>query len=156
MKRIAVISVFVVLLIAYLIWRVQPEQVLKRRCKSVIALADQASGGVGLFDVSRLEKLLGDHINFQIEVVSSEIHSANRIEALSGYQWIAENVKKSDFEIEEFTSIEIEEDKARVKSRVQAVLEMPEIRMMDGVYLVEFGWLKDEKGDWRLIEVVWK
>lgn len=156
MKRALIIAGVVVLLLAYIVWRSQPEQVLKRRSKALIGMADQVSGGVGLFDLNRLEGLIADELRFQVDVVSGEFESASLAEVVSGYQWMGENTRKSDFKIEEFKSISIDGDRARVKCRVEGVLEMSDIRMMEGLHRVEFAWRKDKRGDWRLEELVWK
>ena len=156
LKQYAIAGAILVLLVGFLIWRGQPEQVLKRRSKALIEMANQASSGVGIFDLNRLEGLIDQELKYQIDAVSEEGGSAYVAEVVSGYQWMGENVEKSEFEIQEFTSLQIEGDRALVKMQVQSVLEMKGIRMMDGVQFVEFTWSKNDRGDWRLSEMLWK
>ena len=156
MKRNLIIAGAAVLLIGYLIWRAQPEQVLKRRCDLLISMADSVAGGTGFFDLNRLEGLLADRVAVEVEQVSTERERFGQVEVITGYQWLGENVQKSSFDIIEFTSIDIQDDKATVKTRVEGMLEMPDIRMMDGEYFVEFQWKKDERDEWRLVALIWK
>ena len=156
MKRNIGIAVAAVLLIGFFVWRAQPQQVVKRKSKELIGMADQVGGGVGLFDFSNLETLLDAQIEFEVEAVSRERETVGSVEVISAYQWLGENVKKSEFEISSFDSIQINGDQATVKTQVEGLLEMEDIRMLDGTYFVEFGWRKDEKGDWRLTELIWK
>lgn len=156
LKHYAIIGAVVIALIGFLIWRAQPEQVIKRRSKALIEMADQVSGGVGLFDLNRLEGLIDRELKYEVQAVSEKPGTAYVAEVVSGYHWMSENVQKSDFKIEEFTSVVIEGDTARVKMQVQSVLDMKGIRMMDGIQFVEFGWRKNDRGDWRLSEMIWK
>ena len=156
MKRKLLIIGVLLVVMGYLYWRTQPEQVIKRRSKSLIEMADQVSEGAGLFDIKRLEGLIGHQLKYQVDAYSSQRASANQAEVLSAYQWMGDNTKKSEFKIEEITGLSIEGNDARLKCRVVGILEMNDIRMMEGLHLVEFGWCRDSKGHWRLVELVWK
>lgn len=155
MKRKLLIVGVLLVVISYLYWRSQPEQVIKRRSKALIEMADQASEGAGLFDIKRLEGLIGQQLKYQVDAVSSRSASTSQAEVLSAYQWMGDNTRKSEFKIEEITGLSIEGNDARLKCRVVGILEMNDIRMMEGLHLVEFGWRKDSRGDWRLVELVW-
>lgn len=156
MKRNLMIVGVLLVLIGYLYWRTLPEQVIKRRSKALIEMADQVSEGAGLFNIKRLEGLIGQQLEYQVDAVSSQSASTSQAEVLSAYQWMGDNTKKSQFKIEDITGLSIEGDDARLKCRVVGILEMNDIRMMEGMHLVEFGWRKDARGEWRLVELVWK
>ena len=155
MRKFAPIAAAVIagmLVIGYLVWRSQPEQVLKRQCKTLMGMADEVGNGVGIFDIKRLENLLADQVVFQIDVVDEEPFRAGQIEVISAYRWLGGNVEKSNFMIVEFTSVEIEGDEARLDLKVAGTLEMPDMRMLEGEHAAGFLWQKDEEGDWRLTE----
>lgn len=155
MKRILLIVGVVVVILLYVVWRGQTEQVLKRHSKNLISLADQVGGGIGLFDVNRLEGLLAEEVTFEIEIVADEPFSAGRIEVLSAYRWLGSNVQKSDFKIAEFTNVQIDGDRATLELQVEGMLEMPDMRMLEGDHSVVLDWHKDERGDWQLERFVW-
>ncbi|MDX1680923.1 MAG: hypothetical protein R3242_09350 [Akkermansiaceae bacterium] len=155
MKRYLPMLGLVVLAIAFLVWRSLPEQVIKRRCKALIELLDQMDAGASVFDYNRLDGLLADRIEFRIDLLEEELVSADREQALSAYRWMSDEVKRSSFSIAEFRDIEFEGDEARVRMEVESVVEMPDIRSLDGRHACEFLWQRDGKGDWRLEGLSW-
>jgi len=156
MKRVAIIVVVAVLLLGYWFWRSRDQQVIKRQCKALIEMADQVDGGVGIFDVKRLEGLLADSILFEIDAVGPDAMQVNEIDVISAYQWLGGNAQKADFKITEFVSITIEKDRAFVKAKVDGILEMPDMRMLEGSHSCDFTWEKSGKGDWLLIGFVFR
>lgn len=156
MKRKLIILAILVIITGVLIWRAQPEQVLKRRSKDLIGMANSVSIGAGVFDLNRLKALLADEVALEIEQVSMDREVVAEDQVISTYQWLGENVKRSSFEILEFVGIDIHGSHATIKTRVVGVLEMENIRSMDGEYLVTFGWRKDARGDWVLADLIWE
>lgn len=154
MKRNLIILAVLVIITGVLIWRSQPEQVLKRRSKDLIGMANSVSVGPGIFDLNRLKMLLADEVALEIEQVSKDRKVVAEAQVISAYQWLGENVKRSSFEIVEFVGIDIDGSQATIKARVEGVIETENIRSMDGEYLVTFVWRKDARGDWVLAELI--
>lgn len=154
MKRNLIILAVLVIITGVLIWRSQPEQVLKRRSKDLIGMANSVSVGPGVFDLNRLKILLADEVALEIEQVSKDRKVVAEAQVISAYQWLGENVNRSSFEIVEFVGIDIDGSQATIKARVGGVLEMENIRSMEGEYLVTFGWGKDARGDWVLAQLI--
>lgn len=154
MKRNLIILAVLVIITGVLIWRSQPEQVLKRRSKDLIGMANSVSVGPGIFDLNRLKILLADEVALEIEQVSKDRKVVAEAQVISAYQWLGENVKRSSFEIVEFVGIDIDGSQATIKARVEGVIETENIRSMDGEYLVTFVWRKDARGDWVLAELI--
>ena len=154
MKRNLIILAVLVIITGVLIWRSQPEQVLKRRSKDLIGMANSVSVGPGIFDLNRLKMLLADEVALEIEQVSKDRKVVAEAQVISAYQWLGENVKRSSFEIVEFVGIDIDGSQAIIKARVEGVIETENIRSMDGEYLVTFVWRKDARGDWVLAELI--
>ena len=150
MKKVIPIVAVVLILFGWVVWRGQDKQVLKRQCKTLIAMADQVSGGIGIFDVNRLDGLLSDEVTFNIDILADEPFRAGKAEVLAAYQWLGGNVQKSKFRITEFHAVPIDDGKAEVQTRVEGMLEMPEMRMIDGAHAVDFTWEKTEDGAWKL------
>ncbi|MGB0291710.1 MAG: hypothetical protein ACPGIA_03935 [Luteolibacter sp.] len=154
MKRNLIILAVLVIITGVLIWRSQPDQVLKRRSKDLIGMANSVSVGPGIFDLNRLKILLADEVALEIEQVSKDRKVVAEAQVISAYQWLGENVKRSSFEIVEFVGIDIDGSQATIKARVEGVIETENIRSMDGEYLVTFVWRKDARGDWVLAELI--
>lgn len=154
MKRNLIILAVLVIITGVLIWRSQPDQVLKRRSKDLIGMASSVSVGAGIFDLNRLKILLADEVALEIEQVSNDRKVVAEAQVISAYQWLGENVKRSSFEIVEFVGIDIDGSQAIIKARVEGVIETENIRSMDGEYLVTFVWRKDARGDWVLAELI--
>ena len=154
MKRNLIILAVLVIITGVLIWRSQPDQVLKRRSKDLIGMASSVSVGAGIFDLNRLKILLADEVALEIEQVSKDRKVVAEAQVISAYQWLGENVKRSSFEIVEFVGIDIDGSQATIKARVEGVIETENIRSMDGEYLVTFVWRKDARGDWVLAELI--
>ena len=154
MKRNLIILAVLVIITGVLIWRSQPDQVLKRRSKDLIGMASSVSVGAGIFDLNRLKILLADEVALEIEQVSNDRKVVAEAQVISAYQWLGENVKRSSFEIVEFVGIDIDGSQATIKARVEGVIETENIRSMDGEYLVTFVWRKDARGDWVLAELI--
>lgn len=154
MKRNLIILTVLVIITGVLIWRSQPDQVLKRRSKDLIGMVNSVSVGPGIFDLNRLKILLADEVALEIEQVSKDREVVTEAQVISAYQWLGENVKRSSFEIVEFVGINIDGSQAAIKARVEGVIEMENIRSMEGEYLVTFGWGKDARGDWVLAQLI--
>ena len=156
MKKNIIIAAVLLLGLVFFIWRSQPKQVIKRQSEELISMADKISSGVGLFDFNKLESLLAPQVDFEVEEVSSERQTVGSVEVISAYQWLGDNIKKSEFKVVSIDSIQIKGDAAKVKMQVKGLLEIPEMRMMDDTYFVELAWESDDKGDWRLTELIWE
>lgn len=154
MKRKLIMVAVLVLLLGYWVWRSREVEVIKRQCKTFISMADSVDGGVGLFNVNRLESLLAESIRFHIEAVEREPFQVGKIEVISGYQWLAKKAQKADFKIAEFKAITIAGKRAEVRTVVEGILEMPDMRMFDGSQECNFTWIKDQNGKWELSEFV--
>ena len=157
MKRIVLLAGIAVFFIALLVWRSLPNQVLVRHTHAVVDLIDMGKpSGLGIMDMRAMGKLVAEEIDIVTDFMDDEVTTATRGQVEMGYRWIAENAVRSDFKLDEIKDIRIDGDSASVKTRITARLELKDIRMLDGAYAAEFIWRKDDKGDWRLAELVWR
>ncbi len=157
MKRIAIAAAAAVLLAALGYWYFQPEQVLKRRTKSLL---ETLTFDAGTGRVSRhagaysLNKILAPRVRLETPTIGEANGTFDRDELESAFSWLCDQAKQTKFELREIRSMTITGDTAEIVASLDGMVELPAYRPADGAYEVTFDWRKGEDG-WRLESARW-
>ncbi|RYD32604.1 MAG: hypothetical protein EOP85_21575 [Verrucomicrobiaceae bacterium] len=158
MKRPAILLLAAAILVASGVWWFSPEQVLKRKTKSLLSTLTMESG-VGA--VSRqagaysLNAILAEEVELENPTISEANGTFQRNELESAYSWLSNQAKQTRFELLYFRSVKIEDKEATVELTLQGLVELPNYRPADGSYDAVFEWRQEEDG-WRLHRAAWK
>jgi len=75
-----------------------------------------------------------------------------RDDIVTGYVMLTRRIRKSRFDLHRYESIRIDGEAADVEFSVKGLVELPEIRILDGEYRMVFRWVQQD-GEWRLAGV---
>ena len=150
---------FLILAGLFLAWWFQPANVLKRRIGS---LFDTAEVPVTMSDLARSSRgpNVADYFAERVEIgapdqVDERIRDSYHRDDIAGiYSAVARSCSQISIEKPEFESIEIDGSTARVRVRVDIIVELPSRRPVDGIQIMEMTWEKPEN-DWRLSSISW-
>lgn len=150
MKRMTFILVALLVAVALLFWWCSPAQMLKRRTASLIGLMDRSGAGEArVMDVNTLQGLLADQVSMELSFRTGLDRMVSREDIVSGYVMLRKRVRKAGFEVLDHDSIHIHGGEADVALTLKGLVELPEIRILDGEYRMVFRW-REQDGQWRL------
>ena len=157
MKRFALPVVLLALLGAFAFWWFSPVQIVKRLTQTMLeTLTLEAGSGrsgrqMGVYSINAL-------LAPEVELKSADIDRANgtfeRSEIESAFSWLCEQAKQTRFDLKDFRSVKITGDQADVAFSAEVLVELPNARLAEGLYQVEFRWLREDE-TWRLSRAVW-
>jgi ketosteroid isomerase-like protein len=158
MRRFAFFAAVAVIAAGFLFWWFSPGQVVKRRTKNLIDLANleagtgTASRALGTFT---LTKLLDDPVALSVPSVEEANGRFARQELEAGYQWFCRSAKESRVKVTGFDEISVVGDEATVRATLDAQVVFPTYRPSDGPVQATSEWRKRDDG-WRLVRLVWE
>lgn len=157
MKRIGLPIVVLALLGAFLFWWFSPSQVLKRRTDSLLqTLTLEAGSGKATRQagVYSLNALLASEVELETAVPAEANGTFERSELESAFSWLCEQAKETRFERVGIRNIRIDGDSAVVECVLEATVELPSHRPVDGRHLAALHWIREDNV-WRLSKAVW-
>lgn len=157
MKRIGLPLVIIALLGAFLFWWFSPVQVVKRRTATLLqTLTLDASSGKATRQagVYSLNALLASEVELETPTLSEANGSFERSDLESAYSWLCEQARETRFELAGIRSIRIDGDAAVVECVLDAMVELPSHRPVDGRHRATLHWAREENV-WRLSKAVW-
>lgn len=159
MKRFLPPLAFLLVFAGFLVWWFQPANVVKRRTD---ALLETAAVPASMSELARTTR--GPNIG---EFLAANVCISGPDEAEEGfggtmdrdrlaglYSSIARYCRQVTFEDPVFESVTIEDGKATVDLTVDALVELPDRRPVDGRQDVTLTWTKSE-GPWKLTGFTW-
>ena len=153
MKKAGFIFAAVLVLIAALFWWFSPTQTLKRKTTSLLELMNLSGGGEArMLEVNALRGMLAENVVMELSFRTGLDPVVGRDDIVTGYVMLTRRIQKSRFDLHGFESIRINGDAAEVEFSVKGLVELPEIRILDGEYRMEFRWILQD-GEWRLAAV---
>lgn len=158
MKRYAIFVLTVILVAALGFWWFSPEQLLKRRSKTLLSTLT-LNAGTGIpgrqMGTYSLNALLASEVELENPTIREARGNFDRSEIESAYSWLCNQAKQTRFELERFHKITVTGDKATVELTLIGLVELPNYRPADGKYDATFDWVKAKDG-WRLTRASWK
>ncbi|RPJ33841.1 MAG: hypothetical protein EHM17_08855 [Verrucomicrobiaceae bacterium] len=157
MKRLLVPAAVAVLMAGFAFWWFSPEQVLKRRTRSLLETLTM-DAGTGLssrqMGVYSLNALLAPEVQLDTPTIEQANGTFERQDLESAFSWLCRQAKQTRFELERIDSITVSGGTGEVACVLEAVVELPTYRPADGLYQVRFFWRRGEDG-WRLERAMW-
>ncbi|MFC7337214.1 hypothetical protein ACFQY0_08495 [Haloferula chungangensis] len=143
----------------FLGWWFQPENVLKRR---IASLFDTAEVPITMSELSRSSRgpNVAEYLSERIDVgapdqVDSRLRDSYHHDDLAGiYSAVARRCSQISIEAPTFESIEIDGNTARVRLRVDIIVEFSDRRPVDGIQVMDMTWEKPEN-HWQLSSISW-
>lgn len=157
MKRLSILGAVLLMLAAFLFWWFSATQVLKRRTQSFLDVMtmDAGTGKSGRqLGVYRLNSLLAEEVELNTPTIEQANGTFARSELESGFSWISQQAKQTRFILNEIQSVDVASDRGKVVFLIEALVELPAYRPVDGNFQVTFHWQR-EKDDWRLTRADW-
>jgi hypothetical protein len=157
MKRIWICVFIIVLSAAFALWWFSPKQVLKRRTVSLLETLTLDSGtsrNGRKLAVYSLNALLASEVTLENPAISEANGTFERQEMESAFSWICQQAKQTRFELEDIESVSISGDTGDVACVLEALVELPNVRLADGIYQARFSWRREDH-QWRLERAVW-
>lgn len=159
MKRILMVILGVVVAGAFVAWWFSPTQVLQRRVSSLL---DTASVPPGMSDAGRKARgaHLAKYLSRQVAVHPPESFDAPvtgsvaRDTASALYSGAASYCKEITFADLTFDDVQPNGETATITFRVDAIVDLPTRRPVDGILNVDSHWEKVD-GAWLLTELSW-
>ena len=157
MKRALIIATVLILAVGFGVWWFSPTQVVKRRTTELLDTMSFGEGtgkparGLRVYAISRM---LDEVVHLETPTISEANGTFERSELESGFSFLLNRAKRSEFSVEDFSSVTVDGDSATVVFTVEALVELPTYRPADGRYEVEFSWKRAEDG-WRLSRAKW-
>lgn len=157
MKRLALAALVLALFGALSHWWFLPTQVLKRRTSHILhtltleAGSSRSSRQLGVY---ALNALLATSVQLDTPTLPDANGTFDRSEVESAFSWLCEQAKQSHFKLEKFHSVLIDGDQADVAFAIEALVELPGSRPVEGSYEVTFRW-QLEQDSWRLTRANW-
>ena len=158
MKRLIISLAILALLGGFATWWFSDTQVLKRRTQALLTTLtlDSGTGKVGRqMGAYSLNALLASEVALDTPTIKEANGSFQRDELESIYSWLCNQAKETRFELQDFHSITVNGDKAKVDLTLIGLVVLPNYRPADGTYAVTFDWQKDKDG-WRLTRASWQ
>jgi hypothetical protein len=157
-KRYAIPFLILAIFVAFACWWFSTTQVLKRRTETLLSTLTMQSGSsspsrqMGGYS---LNGLLAAQVGLENPVLKEADGTFDRTEIESAYSWLATQAKQTLFENPDYHSITVDGEKARIELSLEAMVELPTYRPVDGKYEATMDWVKEEDG-WRLSHASWK
>jgi hypothetical protein len=158
MKKAAFAVLIAALVAAFAFWWFSPTQVLKRRTRDLLkALTiESATGQAGRqLGVYSLTPLLASEVELESESNQEANGRFDRAELESVYASLCQHAKQTHFKIEKFDRVAVSGGQAEVELTLQALVELQNIRPVDGRHEARLHWMKDKDG-WRLVRAFWR
>ena len=158
MKKLIIVITTAALLLVLGIWWFSSSQVVKRRTEKLLQILSFEVGedkGGRQMGVYSLNAILASEVSLTAASIPEANGSFPRAEMESAYSWLGQQAKQTFFEIEKIDSIKIDEAQATVNFTIEALVELPSHRPVDGHYQVLFKW-QNLKDGWRLCEAQWE
>lgn len=158
MKRIWLIIIPILLVLALGLWWFSPEQVIKRRSNNlmeVLTLPEGTGTPMRQAKVFSLNAMMAPEVEIAAPQIPDAHGTFDKQEIESAFSWICRHAKRADFEIAEFRRVEIDGDRAVANFRAEGFLELPAYRPADGFHDVTVHWVKGADG-WRFNRIEWR
>jgi hypothetical protein len=158
MKRFASFAITIATLATLGIWWFSPEQVIKRRCKTLLnTLTLEATTGIPgrHMKTYQLNSLLANEVTLENPTIREAQGTFDRADLESGFSWLCNQAKQTHFKLERFHKINVTGNKATVELTLTALVELPTYRPADGSYDATFEWIRDDDA-WQLTRANWK
>jgi hypothetical protein len=157
MRRYLIPVLVVLVSGAFVMWWFSTSQVLKRRTSSLLETmtieADSGMAGRQMKTYS-LNRLLADSVKMETSEIEAASGTFERNELESGFSWLANQAKETRFEVEDFETIEVDGETAKVVLTLTGLVDLKSYRPVDGKYDVVLDWRKEGDG-WRLTGSSW-
>lgn len=157
MKRLIIPAAALLVLAAFLFWWFSPTQVLKRRTLSLLETLTMDAGtgkSTRQLGAYSLNALLAREVELSTPTIDQANGTFERSELESAFSWLSQQAKQTRFELEEFRSVNISGDRGEVLFSLDALVELPTYRAVDGHFGVTFRWQREEE-TWRLTGAEW-
>ncbi len=158
MKRFASFAITTGTLATLGIWWLSPEQVIKRRCKTLLStLTLDADTGIPgrQMKTYQLSSLLASEVTLENPTIREAQGTFDRPDLESAFSWLCNQAKQTHFKLENFHQIIVTGDKATVELTLTGLVELPTYRPADGSYDATFEWVRDDDA-WQLSRASWK
>lgn len=158
MKKLAILLVLLAILIPAGMWWFSPEQVLMRRTKhlmDVMTISEGTGRPLRQAKVFSMNALLAPEVSLSSPEIPDANGTFDKQEIESAFSWVCGNAKYSEVRVTDFGEITVEGDRAEVEATIEALLELPGTRRVDGSYALTIAWVKAEDG-WRFEKIVAK
>jgi len=157
MKRLALTALILALLGSFIYWWWLPTQVLKRHTSQILhtlTLEPGTGRSARQLGVYALNALLASSVQLDTPTLPGANGTFDRSEIESAFSWLCEQAKQSHFKLEKFHSVTIDGDQADVAFAIEALVELPGSRPVEGHYEVTFRW-QLEHDTWHLTRSNW-
>ena len=157
MKRLALTALILALFGSLIYWWFSPAQVLKRRTSQILhtLTLESGTGRSGRqMGVYALNALLASSVQLDTPTLPDANGTFDRSEVESAFSWLCDQAKQSHFTLEKFHSVVIDGDQADVAFAIDALVELPSSRPVEGRYEVTFRW-QLEQDAWHLTRANW-
>lgn len=160
MRKLLPAFATLILIGLFLGWWYLPQNVLKRR---VANFFDTAAVPVTMSELARSSRgpNIAEYLAKRIEVVAPENveedlrSSYSRDDAAAFYSGAARYSRQISFLEPEFTLVEVTGEKAAVHLKIDAIVELPDRRPVDGIMKAETSWVKVD-GKWQMDGLSWE
>lgn len=105
-----------------------------------------------MLEVNALRGMLAENVVMELSFRTGLDPVVGRDDIVTGYVMLTRRIQKSRFDLHRFEAIRIDGDAAEVEFTVKGLVELPEIRILDGDYRMEFRWVQQD-GEWQLAGV---
>jgi hypothetical protein len=157
MKRLAIPATALLVLAAFLFWWFSPTQVLKRRTLSLLETLTMDAGtgkSTRQLGAYSLNALLAREVELSTPTIDQANGTFERSELESAFSWLCQQAKHTSFELDEFRTVNISGERGEVVFSLDALVELPTYRPVDGRFAVTFRWQREEE-TWRLASAEW-
>lgn len=159
MRKLFPALALLILVGLFLGWWFSPANVLKRR---VTSLFDTAEVPVTMSELARSSRgpNVAGFLTEQIEIgapdhVDDRLRESYHRDDLAGiYTAVARGCRQISLEEPEFVSIEIDGTTAKVRLRIDIIVELPSRRPVDGIQIMDMVWEKPDN-KWQLSRITW-
>jgi hypothetical protein len=144
----------------FVVWWLLPSNVLKRRTGALLRTAEVPRSMTEIGRAARgpnVAKFLAEKVAIQRpEAFAGEVPSTMKRDNVAGlYSAAAKYAVRIVFEAPDFEEVTVDDDRATVRFRVDAIAEFPNRRPADGIQVVDTIWRKVD-GDWQLTSIGWE
>lgn len=157
MRKLGLTLVVFALLGSFAYWWLLPVQVLKRRTEKILhalTLASDSGRANRQTGVYALNAVLSSTVQLDAPTLSEANGTFDRSEVESAFSWLCQKALQTHFVVEKFHSVTIDGDQADVTFAIDALVELPTSRPIDGRYEVTFRWQFEHEA-WHLTRANW-
>lgn len=137
----------------------RPNQVLQRRTRKFLHTLTLVSGSARSdrqLGIYALNGLLASQVELNAPPSLDEANGIfERSEIQSAFSWLCDQAKQTRFDLKNFHSVTITGDQAEAAFSLEALVELPSDRPVDGTYEVIIHWQKENKA-WHIARVTWE